>query len=155
MFLRVIYRNALALATLCAVAPGASASDCLLREGQGDSCTPVVACLEPTGIWFSGRATGWNQGEVSGVLSSGARCGGTWTGRNLIGLGQAEISCDDGRRVVVFFTYLDSRTGTALGHGLSDRAERVRSWSGHAIPDHVDPERGRGPICEGAEIPIS
>ena len=155
MFHRVIYRNALALATLCAAAPVASATDCLLREGRRDSCSPVVACLEPTGVWFSGRATGWNLGEVSGVLSSGARCGGTWTGRNLIGLGQADISCDDGRRVVVFFTYLDSLTGTALGQGLSNRAERVRSWSGHAIPDHVDPARGRGPICEGAEIPIS
>jgi hypothetical protein len=78
--------------------------------------------------------------------------------RNALGLGQATFSCDDGTTGTAFFTYQDSLTGTATGHGLTDRLGWVRVWSGHNIRQFVMNETGVvDPLlmCGDLAIPIS
>jgi hypothetical protein len=126
--------------------------------GDRDACSPIVACFESYGVYFTGRAIGWNEGTLAGKTSDGAVCTGNWMSRNALGLGQATFACDDGTMGTAFFTYQDSLTGTATGHGLTDRLGRVRVWSGHNIRQFVINETGAiDPLlmCGDHAIPIS
>lgn len=125
--------------------------------GSADACAPVVACFEETGVYFTGRAIGWDSGTLAGTTSAGATCTGDWVSRNSLGLGQAAFDCDDGTSGTAFFTYQDSLTGTATGHGLTNRFGRIRVWSGRNIVQflrnetgEVDPEL----MCGERPIPI-
>jgi hypothetical protein len=126
--------------------------------GDRDACSPVVACFESYGVHFTGRAIGWNEGTLAGKTSAGAVCTGNWMSRNALGLGQAIFACDDGTTGTAFFTYQDSLTGTATGHGLTDRLGRIRVWSGHNIRQFVINDTGTvDPLlmCGDLAIPIS
>lgn len=115
---------------------------CELRAGHSDSCAPLVACMPGEGVYFIGRAIGWNTGALGGYTSTNVACRGTWTTRNALGLGQARFECDDGLSGTVFFYSQDSLTGTAAGSGLTNHLSRVRGWSGHNIEQFLDAETG-------------
>lgn len=126
--------------------------------GDPSACSPVIACFEATGVHFIGRAIGWDRGTLAGTTSAGATCTGAWVSRNMLGVGQATFACDDGTSGTAFFTYQDSLTGTATGHGLSTPLGRLRVWSGHNIRQfliagtgEVDPQL----ICGEVAIPVS
>lgn len=128
------------------------------QVGDPSACAPVVACFESTGIHFTGRAIGWDRGTLAGVTSAGALCTGDWVSRNALGVGQATFACDDGTSGTAFFTYQDSLTGTATGHGLATPLGRLRVWSGHNIRQflvadtgEIDPQL----MCGDTPIPIS
>ncbi len=147
--------GSLAPAPLPGAAWPAPFDDCINRPGDPRDCVPIIACIGGK-LWFSGRARGAARGELAGFLSDGTACRGSWTSRNLLGFGQADVICADGRSARVFFTYQDERTGTAVGRGVTSAREQVKSWSGRHIRRFL---AGRGIaeelICGGEEIPIS
>ena len=78
-----------------------------------------------------------------------------------MGLGQAEVTCDNGVEVTVFYYIQDNYTGTVLGNGLTNRGEMVRAWSGEKVLEYLrDPDRPEGENqvflpCGSEPIPIS
>ena len=125
---------------------------------DNENCNRVVACVGGDGLWFNGRAFGRGTGTFSGVLSDGGRCEGTWVSRNAVGIGQAEISCDDGRRGQAFYTYQDSYTGTAIGRGILNTGEGIKLWSGNNVLTYLRGDTGVRTAmlpCRGGDIPMS
>lgn len=116
--------------------------ECDLLVGSPDSCSPLVACMPGQGVYFIGRAIGWNTGVLGGYTSTGVACRGTWTTRNMLGLGEANFECDDGLSGTVYFYSIDGLTGTAEGSGLTNGLGRIHGWSGHNIAQFLDPETG-------------
>lgn len=154
------YLGRAAIATLILLHPAAAQSlgDCITRPGASDSCTPLIGCVEAYGLYFVGRAVGFDDGTLAGELSNGATCTGEWTSRNFLGVGQADFTCDDGQWGRAYFTYLHGPTGTATGRGMTAQGSQVRVWSGHEIRAFLRAETGElDPklFCAEAEIPLS
>jgi len=123
------------------------------------SCSRVVACIGVEGTWFNGRAFGRGAGALDGQLSTGAHCTGSWVQQNLIGLGQADVECDDGMSTTVLYTYQDRYTGTAIGHGRTNLGELVEVWSGQNVLAYFQNEDRDNPVitlhCGLTSIPLS
>jgi len=148
-----------AVLSLC-VGGGATAqahTSCAPAEDQSD-CVRVVACVGEEGLWFNGRAFGRGAGDFSGALSDGTACTGTWMSRNFLGLGQADVACENGMTGRVYYTYQDSYTGTALGQGLANDGRRIRIWSGTNVLAYLRGQTGE-PVatlpCTPEGIPMS
>jgi hypothetical protein len=73
--------------------------------GDQENCVRILACLGEEGRWFHGRAFGRGEGTLAGVTDDGVACTGQWTSRNIVGLGQADVSCDDGATIRVIYYY--------------------------------------------------
>jgi hypothetical protein len=131
MFLRAL----LPVVFLCAPAMAEEPSLCPMTDDQAN-CVRVLACIGDQGRWFHGRAFGRGEGTLAGVVNDGVVCQGTWTSRNAMGLGQADVVCEDGAKIGVLYFYQDEYTGTALGRGESDRGDLVQSWSGEHVLDY-------------------
>lgn len=132
--------------------------NCHLSPGHSDSCTPLVACLGGSGIYFTGRAMGWSRGSFAGDTNGGFSCVGEWKAQTVLGVGQAIFECDNGRRGVAFFTYLDNQTGTVTGHGALDDGRPLHVWSGHNIRQFLVNESGdvnTNLKCGNIDVPIS
>jgi len=118
-----------------------------------------VACIGVDGKWFNGRAFGIGAGRLEGRVSNGATCKGRWVSRNLFGLGQADLSCDDGMTTTVLYTYQDFYTGTVNGHGRTNRGELVEVWSGQDVLAFLQNEDPENPVislhCGLTSIPLS
>ena len=109
------------------------------------------------GLWFDGRADGWNRGTVTGRLSDGTACAGTW-GYAWHGMtARVEFRCDDGRSGRARYTAQDPETGTGIGRGRMSDGTSVRAWTGRNVLDYLTPEGERRALlpCEGGAIPIS
>ncbi len=134
------------------------AGACEMTNGQM-SCARVVACIGVEGTWFNGRAFGRGAGALEGQLSTGAHCKGRWVAQNLVGLGQADVECDDGMTTTVLYTYQDAYTGTALGYGRTNRDELVEVWSGQNVLAYFQNEDRDNPVitlhCGLTSIPLS
>lgn len=134
------------------------AGACEITNGQ-ESCSRVVACIGVEGTWFNGRAFGRGEGVLDGQLSTGAHCTGRWVQQNPVGLGQADVSCDDGMTTTVLYTYQDAYTGTAIGHGRTNRDELVEVWSGQNVLAFFQTEDPDNPVismhCGLTLIPLS
>ena len=126
----------------------AQTADCPVAQ-DATSCARVLACIGEEGIWFDGRAYGRGAGTLAGETNAGAVCTGTWVSRNAMGLGQADVACDDGFAVRVIYFYQDAWTGTALGRGIGSDGRLVRSWSGLHVLDYL----GAGARPDGARLP--
>jgi len=135
------------------------APTCSMRADQS-SCVRVLACIGTEGLWFNGRAFGQGTGVVAGLMSDGVQCTGRWKNRNAMGLGQADVTCDNGVEVMVFYYIQDNFTGTVLGNGLTNRGEMVRAWSGAKVLEYLrDPAHPEGENqvflpCGSKPIPI-
>lgn len=132
-------------------------TSCLMTEDQ-DNCVRVVACIGDDGQWFNGRAFGRGEGVFAGTVSDGTLCEGTWMEQNVFGLGQADVSCADGRQGAVFYTYQDSVTGTAVGHGVLNTGEAVQIWSGNNVLQYLKSQTGAQVAmlpCQAGLIPMS
>lgn len=125
--------------------------------GDQANCVRVLACIGNGDSWFHGRALGRGQGTLHGQISDGTRCHGHWTQRNALGLGQAGLNCDDGRRATVLFTYQDEWTGTTTGIGSFDDGRPVTAWSGRNVLNYLDRVTGRPNRlpCPSGQVPIS
>lgn len=115
---------------------------CETTDDQGN-CVRILACIGREGRWFQGRSFGRGAGTLAGTISDGAACNGEWVESNRMGVGQADVSCDDGMAVRVFFTYQERFTGTTIGRGLSNRGEMVKAWSGLHVLDYLEEETGK------------
>ncbi len=133
--------------------------DCILKPGQENSCTPLVACVGETGVYFTGRAFGWGEsGTLSGTTNAGYKCKGTWMHRNFFGAGQANLTCSNGLQAVVFYTSVDPETGTVVGHGYTNDRQKISAWSGHKIRQFIVNSAGDVDaklMCGLVEIPLS
>ena len=134
------------------------AGACDMTNDQA-SCSRVVACIGVEGTWFNGRAFGRGEGVLDGQLSTGAHCKGRWVEQNLVGLGQADVECDDGMTTTVLYTYQDAYTGTAIGHGRTNNDELVEVWSGQNVLAYFQNEDRDNPVitlhCGLTSIPLS
>ncbi|MFM2390212.1 MAG: hypothetical protein RLZZ437_1767 [Pseudomonadota bacterium] len=130
---------------------------CPMTDDQAN-CVRVLACVGEQGRWFHGRAFGRGEGTLAGVVNDGVTCQGTWTSRNAMGLGQADVVCDDGATIRVIYFYQDEYTGTAIGRGESDTGDLVQSWSGEHVLEYFrdgDPSAQAVLKCGAQDIPIS
>ncbi len=123
------------------------------------SCSRIVACIGDDGKWFNGRAFGRGAGVLEGQISNGATCKGRWVERNVLGLGQADVECDDGMTTTVLYTYQDAYTGTAIGNGRTNQGELVEVWSGQNVLAYFQNEDPDNPVislqCGLNSIPLS
>lgn len=108
-----------------------------------NNCVRLLACIGREGRWFSGRSFGRGAGTLAGTTNDGVACTGDWISRNRLGVGQADVSCDDGMAVRVFFTYQEHYTGTTIGRGLSNTGAFVKAWSGLHVLDYLEEETGK------------
>ncbi|WP_406646321.1 hypothetical protein QEZ52_19490 [Aliisedimentitalea scapharcae] len=132
--------------------------DCDQTFDGAELCSPLVACLGQTGIYFTGRAMGWNSGVFAGDTNAGFTCFGQWRLNGFLGLGEATIECDNALTGIVYFTSHDPETGTASGLGRLSNGETIHMWSGHNIrqflrneSEEVNPRL----LCNDVEVPIS
>ncbi len=153
-----MFRFLLPVAILISGAANAQTmTSCSLTDDQ-KNCNRVVACVGDDGLWFNGRAFGRGEGTFSGTLSDGTNCGGDWVSRNLFGVGEAHITCEDGQKGTVFYTYQDAYTGTALGQGVMLNGDAIRIWSGNNVLEYLKAQTGERIAllpCSGGDIPIS
>lgn len=125
-------------------------------EGRA-TCAPLIACMGETGIYFTGRAIGWNSGTFAGETNAGFACFGEWTFKGFLGLGEAVIECDNGLTGVIYFTAQDAETGTAIGIGRLSNDTKVQMWSGHNIRQFLKNESGEVEprlMCADVEVPV-
>ncbi len=124
---------------------------------DADNCSRILACVGEDGLWFDGRADGWNSGTVEGRLSDGTACAGTWHYGLLGFTAKVEFRCEDGRSGRARYTAQDPETGTGIGGGVMDDGTQVRAWTGRNVLDFLTPEGERRASlpCEGGAIPIS
>ena len=121
------------------------------------NCSRILACIGEDGLWFDGRADGWNRGTVTGRLSDGTACEGTWR-YDILGLtASVRFGCEDGRRGRARFTAQDPETGTGIGRGTTADGAAVRIWGGRRVLDYLTPEGERRAFlpCESGAIPVS
>ena len=131
-----------------------SATHCPMTADDAN-CVRVVACIGDEGVWFNGRAFGRGEGKFSGATSDGLMCNGTWMSRNVFGLGQADVLCEDGRQGRVFYTYQDEYTGTAVGQGAMHSGEKIKIWSGTNVLEYLRGTRANGlPISPVMGVPF-
>ena len=121
------------------------------------NCVRVLACIGEAGEWFDGRARGWDQGRVSGMLSDGTACLGTWSADGPLGTGVGQIACENGLQADVIYYNQDNETGTAIGRGLDSEGRPVRIWSGENVLQFLTRPGAFGPAlpCVQGDIPIS
>lgn len=133
-----MFRPALLPVVLLLAAPAFAdvANTCRMTDDQTD-CTRVLACIGDAGRWFNGRSIGRGAGTVSGSISDGVTCSGTWTEHGPLGFGQAQVACSDGMTASVIYYYQDAYTGTALGRGQTNRGEVVKIWSGTNVLQYL------------------
>ncbi len=149
----------LLLVAISAAHPAAGQSDtsCDVEMDQS-SCNRVVACVGDQGRWFNGRAFGRGSGTLSGTMSDGVTCSGLWQSRNFLGVGQADVTCGDGQKGRVFFTYQDPESGTAVGSGLTTDGQDIKIWSGNNVLAYLRAQTGE-PVaslpCTSGDIPVS
>lgn len=104
--------------------------DCVPKNGQPDSCTPLVACFS-TGEVMIGSATGWLKGRLSGQTETGLSCSGDWQVQNTRGnYGSANLKCSDGRSGIATFGYADFATHSVWGDGTLSDGTEFRAWTG-------------------------
>ena len=81
-----------------------------------------------------------------------------WVSRNFFGLGQAEVTCENGQTGRVLYTYQDEHTGTAVGQGSMHSGEKIKIWSGTNVLEYLRGDTGEliaylpcsgGPILMG------
>lgn len=153
-----MFRALLPVAILFATEVSAQSRTSCNMTSDDTNCNRIVACIGSEGEWFNGRAFGRGEGTFSGATSGGVPCAGNWMSRNAIGVGQADVFCDDGRTGRVYFTYQDSYTGTALGQGAMTSGQGVRMWSGNNVLAYLRGDTGERIAmlpCDGGDIPIS
>ena len=117
-----------------------SATQCPMTADDAN-CVRVVPCIGNKGVWFHGRA--FRRGEeISRTTSTGLICERTWMSRNAFGLGQADVTCEDGRKGRVFYTYQDEYTGTAVGQRPMHSGEKIKIRSGTNVLEYLRGDTG-------------
>ena len=122
-----------------------------------NNCVRVLACIGDRGLTFDGRARGWDAGTITGAISDGTGCAGTWDQDGPMGTGIGKMSCEDGTDVSVIYYSQDSITGTVVGRGVDTKKRAIRVWSGENVLQFLTEKGAFGPAlpCVQGDIPIS
>ncbi|MEM7711025.1 MAG: hypothetical protein AAF264_09830, partial [Pseudomonadota bacterium] len=121
------------------------------------NCVRVLACIGEDGLWFDGEARGWDAGTVTGQISDGTTCEGTWDLEGPGGAGQSRLACNGGLEIGVIYTQQHNETGTVIGSGIDSLERPIRVWSGLHVLRFLTPDgrvEARLP-CGDVPIPIS
>ena len=110
--------------------------DRLVCSFDENFCIPFFGCLEKIGEFYSGHSLGRCTWPIFARSSSGITCEG-WCWRNVLGLGCAKFSCEDGTTGTATYSYFDSKLGTATGSGRTDKRELLRFWAGHNVKKYL------------------
>ena len=97
-------------------------------------------------------------GVFEGTADDGIACHGTWTNSNALGLGQADMICDDAMTGVVYYTLQDDYTGTGIGRGTTSTGDTIQSWTGEHVIEffkRASPSAQAVLKCGDTSIPIS
>ncbi|MEM9785636.1 MAG: hypothetical protein AAF801_03990 [Pseudomonadota bacterium] len=122
-----------------------------------DNCVRVLACIGDQGLYFDGQARGWDTGPVTGEISNGVTCDGTWTANGPGGAGMGNMVCADGLEIGVIYDTQDNETGTVIGRGSDSIGQPVEIWSGENVLDYLTSDgavSARLP-CMSGSIPMS
>ncbi len=125
--------------------------------GNPQNCVRVLACIGTEGLWFDGQAIGWDSGTVRGATSDRSPCTGTWNADGPMGMGVAELRCDNGLSANVLYYNQDNETGTVIGAGQDNRGRGITVWTGTNVLDFLTPD-GRPAArlpCGGGAVPVS
>lgn len=129
-----------------------AAQDCV-ATGTADNCVRVLACIGDEGLWFDGRAIGWNRGTIAGELSDGSICTGRWAYTGDIA-NETHVSCDNGMEAAVIAIAQDPETGTTIGEGTTADGARVTAWSGRYVTDFLGAGGTPALPCPESPIPL-
>ena len=110
--------------------------DRLVCSFDENFCVPFFGCLEKIGEFYSGHSLGRCTWPIFARSISGITCEGWWW-RNILGLGCAKFSCEDGTTGTATYSYFDSKLGTATGSGRTDKRELLRFWAGHNVQKYL------------------
>ncbi|MEO1637872.1 MAG: hypothetical protein AAFU41_01330 [Pseudomonadota bacterium] len=138
-------------------AVAAEQSTCNAAPYSQDNCVRVLACVGFHGVYFDGQARGWDEGPVSGQMSTGVTCSGTWTADGPFGAGMSRLQCDNGIDIGVIYHTQDNETSTVIGNGSDTAGQPIEVWSGENVLEFLTPEgevSARLPCPDGA-IPMS
>lgn len=155
MFQRLLPAFAVALSVLPAF--GDEIAPCEVTP-DSTSCSRIFACIGSEGDWFEGRAIGRGTGVFDGTISDGVICSGSWTNSNALGLGQADMTCSDGRRASVYYYLQDGYTGTGIGRGVTNTGQAIQSWTGENVLEFFrsqSPDATAVMRCNGVDILVS
>lgn len=136
-------RGSFRLCALLCLVPvmGVAQNTCETTNDQ-TNCVRVLACVGDSGSYFEGRSVGRGSGTMAGLIDQRIACTGTWTERNADGVGQVDVTCDDGMEVTVLYTYQEPYTGTAIGYGQANTGENITAWSGLHVLEYFQRETG-------------
>lgn len=142
---------------LCAQASAQDTGLCQNIPFSSENCVRVLACVGDQGVTFDGKARGWDAGTVSGLMSDGTICTGTWDSNGPFGTGIATMSCNDGKGLDVVYYNQDNITGTVIGRGVDTSGRTVQVWTGENVLQFLTPLGAFGAAlpCIQGEIPIS
>ncbi|MEL6959442.1 MAG: hypothetical protein AAGL89_10870 [Pseudomonadota bacterium] len=120
------------------------------------NCVQVLACIGEDGLWFDGKARGWDQGTVTGMRSDDVLCKGTWNSNGPMGTGIGEMTCQDGTDVNVIYYNQDNITGTVIGRGFDSDGRQIQIWSGENVLQFLTAPGAFGPAlpCVFGDIPV-
>lgn len=138
-----MFRAAL-LAALCATS--VQADSCKNRPHSQKNCVRVLACWDGQTQWFDGQARGWDQGTVTGSLSTSPSkdeqsCTGWWRSGGPMGVGLGQITCGALTADVIYHTQ-DNDTGTTIGSGRDSTGATLQLWSGLNVLDFLKDDGG-------------
>lgn len=121
------------------------------------NCVRVLACVGDAGVTFDGQARGWDTGSVTGTMSDGTACSGTWTSDGPLGTGFATMTCDNTTTIDVLYYSQDGITGTTIGRGTDSTGRPVQAWSGKNVLQFLTGPGAFGPAlpCVQGDIPVS
>ncbi len=143
---------------ICFATPlNAETAQCQNIPFSQDNCVRVLACIGDQGLHFDGQAHGWDAGTVTGLISNGVKCDGTWSSDGLAGTGVGRLTCVDGLEVGVIYYTQDNETGTVIGRGSDSLGQPVEIWSGSRVLEFLTPDgavSARLP-CMSGPIPMS
>lgn len=137
------------------ITPQAAPEPCPNVPGSQASCSRILACVGNDGLWFDGRAVGWDAGIVTGRMSDGSTCEGEWRSGFAFGTGRSVVSCSDGSRGQVIYYIQHNETGTVEGRGVDTMGRGLKVWTGLNVVDFLKDASGRPRLpCTDDAIPI-
>ena len=119
------------------------------------SCVRVLACVGDEGVYFDGAARGWDTGTVTGFMSDGTDCTGTWTSGGMGGTGLSSLTCDGDLTADVIYYSQDNDTGTVIGRGRDSLGRSLKVWSGLNVLAYLSESGEPALPCTTGSIPIS
>lgn len=96
---------------------------------ENDHCVPLVGCVAETGELFLGHSFGKRRGGFFAGNQRGAECLGAWN-RNMFGVGEGDMICNDERQANIKFTVADQASGSLTGSGKLNTGNTIIFWIG-------------------------